>query len=608
MEGRRRHAVAALTGLVLGLLAIGPGLGPGFVLSFDMVFVPDPAFTRMTFGLTGTAPRHVPSDALVAALGAVLPGAAVQKLLLLAVFVMACVSAASLVPSRRTLPRLAAGVCYAWNPFVAERLLLGHWAFLLGYAALPWAVGAAARVTGNGGGRRLLRTLLPAAAGGFAAMAISGLAALTVAPFTAARRVRALAAVAGALVLLSLPWLVTGWLRPSGMPGDTGAVEAFAARADTPFGALGSLLLLGGAWNRETVPPAYGTPLLATAWALVVVAAIAAFARWCRAPWARGLAVAAAVGYALAAWGAVAPDSLRAAIALWPGFAVFRDGQQYVAPLAVLIAVGFGTLVDRATRPAPEPPGHTENDRDDRPAPSPSAGAEAGPGGRDARVDRVRSGDHVAGVVLGVFAVVVPVVLLPGLGWGAMGRLDAVQYPDDWIAARRIVQADPVAGDVLVLPWATYRSYPWNGGRTSLDALPRYLTRRVVVSDSVVIGDVTVPAEDPRARELDRIVRGSGPVVDGLRAAGVRYVALDAETGGPARRRLAGAETVVDGADLVLFRIDRPARGHRDGGAPTGLAVAAWAFFLAGVFWSFSTPPITLIPHTPRIPRRTRTP
>ncbi|GAA1561170.1 hypothetical protein GCM10009678_50070 [Actinomadura kijaniata] len=600
--------MAALTGLVLGLLAIGPGLGPGFVLSFDMVFVPDPAFTRMTFGLTGTVPRHVPSDALVAALGAVLPGAAAQKLLLLSIFVMACVSAASLVPSRRTLPRLAAGVCYAWNPFVAERLLLGHWAFLLGYAALPWAVGAAARLNEGGGGRRLARALLPAAAGGFAAMAVSGLAALPIAAFTAARRARALAAAVGVLALLSLPWLVTGWLRPSGMPGDTGAVEAFAARADTPFGALGSLLLLGGAWNRETVPPAYGTPPLALAWALVVVVAVLAFARWCRAPWARGLAVASAVGYALAAWGAVAPASLRAAIDLWPGFAVFRDGQQYVAPLAVLVAVGFGTLIDRATRTTSHA-ARTKKAGTNAPKPSPGNHATAG-NAADAESGRfggVEGGDS-AGVVLGVFAVVAPVVLLPGLAWGAVGRLDAVEYPDDWAAARRIVQADPVDGDVLVLPWATYRSYPWNGGRTSLDALPRYLTRRVVVSDSVVIGDVTVPAEDPRARELDRIVRGSGPVVDGLRAAGVRYVALDAETGGPARRRLAGAEAVVDGADLVLFRIDRPARGHRDGGAPTGIAVAAWAFFLTGIIWSFSTSPITLIPHTPRIPRRTRTP
>ncbi|MCP9979686.1 hypothetical protein [Actinomadura madurae] len=145
MNDRTRHLVAALTGLGLGLAALGPGLAPGFVLSYDMVFVPDPAFTRMTFGLTGVVPRHVPSDAFVTALAAAVPADAVQKLVVLAIFVMACASAASLVPTRRLAPRLAAGACYAWNPFVAERLLLGQWALLLGYAALPWVVAAAAR-------------------------------------------------------------------------------------------------------------------------------------------------------------------------------------------------------------------------------------------------------------------------------------------------------------------------------------------------------------------------------------------------------------------------------------------------------------------------------
>ncbi|MBX6382480.1 MAG: hypothetical protein IRZ07_05825, partial [Microbispora sp.] len=32
----------ALLGLAFGVLALGPALGPGFVLRYDMVFVPDP--------------------------------------------------------------------------------------------------------------------------------------------------------------------------------------------------------------------------------------------------------------------------------------------------------------------------------------------------------------------------------------------------------------------------------------------------------------------------------------------------------------------------------------------------------------------------------------
>ena len=61
-----RHAWPALAGLVLGLLALGPGLAPGYLLSYDMVFVPRMPFSAALIGLTGGPPRAVPSDAVVA--------------------------------------------------------------------------------------------------------------------------------------------------------------------------------------------------------------------------------------------------------------------------------------------------------------------------------------------------------------------------------------------------------------------------------------------------------------------------------------------------------------------------------------------------------------
>ncbi|MBE1531349.1 hypothetical protein [Actinomadura algeriensis] len=571
MTGRARHLAAAVTGLLLGALAIGPGLAPGFVLSYDMVFVPDPAFTPMTFGLTGTVPRHVPSDAFAVALGTVLPGDVAQKPILLAIFVLACTSAASVVPSKRLVPRLAAGVLYAWNPFVAERLLLGQWALLLGYAALPWALAAAARAGERGGGRRVVRALLPAAVGGFAALAVSGLAALIVALFAGRR---AAGRVVAAAALLSLPWLVPGLLRPGGVPGDDSAVGLFAARADTPFGTLGSLLLLGGVWNGETVPDGYGAPLTAVLWLVAVVGALVAYGLWTRdepwrAPVRGGLAAAAAAGFAVAALGAVAEPVLAGLIGLWPGFAVLRDGQQFVAPLAVVIAVGAGVAADRAA---------------------------------EARLPMVPIG-----------LAVVPVLLLPTLAWGAAGELRAVQYPDDWARARQIIEGDPAEGDVLLLPWAQYRSYEWNRGRRVLDPLPRYLDRRVIVNDAVTVGRTTVAPEDPRAVRLAETLSSDdssgSPGAATLRDAGVRYVVVDAEID---RFRPPGTERVLRGPHLAVYRVDGPV-ARVDERVPAAPAVAAWALTGAGVFWSIVCPGTSLsIPllgsiraRSPRRDRRT---
>ena len=146
-----RRAVTAqgpglAVGLVLGLLALGPGLRRGFLLSYDMVFVPREPFTSAMFGLSGGAPRAVPSDFVVAVASRLLPADIVQKLILLLIFVLACSGAAALLDREPVLARLAAAVFYGWNPYVAERLIIGQWALLLGYAGLPWVLRAVLRL------------------------------------------------------------------------------------------------------------------------------------------------------------------------------------------------------------------------------------------------------------------------------------------------------------------------------------------------------------------------------------------------------------------------------------------------------------------------------
>ena len=96
----RPHAWPAVTGLVLGLLALGPALGPGFVLSYDMVFVPRPPIGSADIGAAGGPPRAVPSDLIVALAARVIPAELVQKVILLGVFVLACSGTAALLRCR----------------------------------------------------------------------------------------------------------------------------------------------------------------------------------------------------------------------------------------------------------------------------------------------------------------------------------------------------------------------------------------------------------------------------------------------------------------------------------------------------------------------------
>jgi hypothetical protein len=489
----------------------------------------------LSAALPGLAPpRAVPSDLAVVIASRVLPADVVQKLVLLAIFVLACAGVAALLDAEPMLARLAAGTFYAWNPYVAERLLIGQWALLLGYAGLPWVL-RAVLAAGPHQARRLCLAVLPAVIGGFAAMTVTALLAIPVALLT--RSVRTVSLTAAVLAVGSLPWLVPSSLHA--VYADPAGVAAFAARPDTPFGSIGSLLMLGGIWNAQTVPAGYGG-LWSVLWLVITLGSVAGYVAfgWRRTgggPPARdgqrargrwpGLGVAAAVSLVIASAGVTSAGraALRSAIAAWPGIAVVRDGQQFIAPLALAEAVGFGLIVAWAQHPKPN-------------AANPA--------------DRAQP----AGRAIGVIALLAPVLLLPGLAWGAAGRLHPAWYPPAWLAAARAIDAAPGPGDVLLLPWAADRSPPWNGGEVMLDPWPRLLTRPVIWNDGTRVGNVRLAPDNPDAQRLNALLTGdSGPLTAPLRAAGVRFVLVDAGPGLAAR--LPGATTIIDQPGLVVYEL-----------------------------------------------------
>jgi hypothetical protein len=545
-----------------------------------MLFVPHEPFPAALPGLA--PPRAVPSDLAVAILSRVLPADILQKLILLAIFSLACSGAAALLDREPLLARLAAGVFYTWNPYLAERLIIGHWALLLGYAAVPWVLRAvlAPDLDSRPGAARLALAVLPAVIGGFAALAVTALVAIPAAVLT--RNTRRTPMVLAVLALGSLPWLIPSLVHQVYV--DPASVAAFAARADTPFGSIGSLLMLGGAWNAQTVPQAYGGPWSALWLAAVIVALIAYLLlarpqhRW------PGLGVAAVAGLVIAALGVTAPgrDLLRSLITAWPGFAVLRDAQQFVAPLALAESIGFGLAVTAALNPGPfgrkglkpeqRVSAHTTASPSERPARAlpPGTASErrirAGtPGtafGRPAPAyapgtasERPIRADP-AGTIIAVLALLVPVLLLPGLAWGAAGRLRPAWYPASWLAAARTVDASPAPGRVLLLPWATYRTPPWNHGEVVLDPWTRLLSRPLIWNDGTQVGPVALTPDDPRARSLDDAIDGNGPLTATLRAAGVRFVLDDAD--GPASQvtaRLPGSVMIINLPGLTVYQL-----------------------------------------------------
>ncbi|HWD43500.1 MAG TPA: hypothetical protein VHM23_07285 [Actinomycetota bacterium] len=542
---------------MLALLALAPLLGRGYVLTYDMVFAPRLELSRGLLGLDTAVARAVPADLLVALASRVVPADLVQKLILAGIFVGAAAGAARLIPSRVLAARAAAAALYAWNPFLYERLVMGHWGLLVSYAALPWAAGAALdlRLARPGAVRRLVLSLAVAAAGSPAGGLLAAAVALCVTaspPWPSAGAARRAGLVAGVAVVVSGPWLVPSLLRPGGVPVRSEGVAAFAARAEGPLGTVGSLVGLGGIWNALAAPPGVGSWAWVAGFAPVLAVAVGGLPllgrRWPRGA-AVGLLAAAGAGLLLAA--APALPGLRGLAGLvvtgLPGGGLIRDSQKFVAPLALAEAVGFGLGVERVLPALP------------------------------ARWGRAAAAGLVAA----------PLLLLPALAWGGAGRLAAVRYPPSFAEARAAMAADPVPGAVLVLPWHLYLPFGWNGDRVVLDPAPRLLPRRVVGNDDLELVGLTVPGEDPYGARLGPLVRGSAPLAPALPGAGVRYVLVLRTADWTAwSGRLDGLVPALDRPELALHRVPARPAEVRFPTPPVAPVVVADLAALALVVWA----------------------
>ena len=566
----RRHAVG-IVGAVVALSVVAPLLAPGFTLVYDMVFVPRPHWSAALLGISPTYPRAVPTQALIDAASAVVPAAVVQKAILLFVFGGSVVGAARLVEGGSVPARVAAGVLYAWNPMTFERLLLGQWAVLLGYALLPWAVAAARsfrrRAPGSTG--RLVLALAALTAATPYLGIVGGATALAVALWPPRDRPpeargsggdgrRALMLLGGA-VGVSLVWLIPTILHPS-VPDHAGlSVDLFAARADAPVGTLGSLVSLGGVWRADLAPPGRSTLVWVPAFALILGLGAFGLRRmgggWSRGA-RRGIVAAAAIGLLVA----IAPrvPGLHGAVVWWvrtvPGGGLLRDSQKFAIPLALLEAVAFGFGVQRI-------------------------------------VERFGRGDRAARA-LGLALAALPIALAPTLAWGAGGRLHTASYPASWSAVQRVTSEDPAPGGILVLPWHAYVPFGWNHEQTVHQPAPLFFGRPVVAATRLEFGTIALPGEDPWSRSADPVAAGRGPLASGLPGLGVRYVMLCKEGDWKASSaRLVGLDRVLDAPDLALYRgsyagpvpsFPEPPAGAVIGGDVVALAVVVSATVAAG--------------------------
>ena len=339
-------------------------------------------------------------------------------------------SVSGLVSDAPVVARLGAVTLYLWNPWVLERLALGQWGFVLGYAFLPLVV-RAAFVLRDDVRRGWAPTVLWLGASAICTPS-------------------------------------SGSDGSAHRDGDRADASEGSSRCSSSWGPRSSSTSRGSrppcSVLRQAVPPGASS--------LPSVRARSRLRAWCSAS-----SRSAACGRRASCRGSGrgtrrgalgGPDRHRArrtVAGTARGSGDLVRGLGAVAAVSVLLALvpTWGPAqslvrtrcgrLRRARHPArlaalPRPGGAAARGR-------------AGPRHRRRVAGRGRARQALKAVA--VLLLLWPILVLPSLSWGISGYYDPVDYPAEWGQVSKRLESLP-SGTTVVLPWlGGYRGFPWNG-------------------------------------------------------------------------------------------------------------------------------------------------
>jgi len=526
-------SVPLLLGVALAAAVCYPFAG-GLLLLLDFVSGPhQPLLPAETFGLndalTGGVPFAIGCHVLDRVLGQA--GSAVPAEIF---FPLATTGMARLLRATALPARLAAGLFYAVNPFVFDRLYAGQLGVLLGYALLPFAVDALLNAAENPHG--------VARAAGWSAVAVMmdehfawilvpvTVGILLTQPHRVPASIRLAGTALGAAAISSY-LLVPPVLAGTSPAGPLGQLAAYRTQGDPRLGLLVNVAGLYGFFRPGPTEPKNvlsGWPAVLAA--LLVVVAIG-YAAVLRDPERRrnGLAVLAAgvAGYFLAL-GDQGPTGglFKLAYEHVPGFVMMREPDKFAVLIALAYAYGFGQGIAWAI------------------------------------LQSRAKGPRFAAIAL---AGVLPLIYTPNLFGGLGGEVKASSFPSSWSVAERLVGQDTA----LFLPWREYFPTPFTDQRMIVNPAAQYFGGNVLLSQDPGSG-YAFAAQDPEHVFLDRVI---GPPIDpqtaqaALAGLGVRFVVLAkvADWRGFADvADVPGIRLVYSSPTLDLFSVRPTARETRD--------------------------------------------
>lgn len=460
------YAIYALTALAIML----PLLGPGFILTLDMVFVPQlPMPEQVTSSYLFHAALHM--------LNFVMPSDVLQKIMLVGILLLSSIGMHRLmrvIAAKQVIDWgiYIASIFFAINPFTYSRFMAGQYAVLLGYALLPWFARQLILFARKPNWKQAFKlgglvTLIGIVSiHTLVLVGILMLVAATLGWKQLKKYIQPGLAAAGVFVVLSSYWLVplalgqgkTAATVASFTAADT---QAFATLGGSPLGRAGNIMRLQGFWAEGR--DLYLLPQdRAVLWGLMMLVII-------------GLCITGAVnlrGRSVLPWlGISALIGLVLAAGTWPALTGLREPHKLVGLVAlaysVFLAFGINALLARL---------HKKN--------------------------------MAAYVSVAALLFVLPFLVTRVMLWGFDGQLAPRHYPPDWARVRDQLHQDTSGSSVLFLPWYQYMSFGFSGDRIIASPARPFFGSRTIVSQNPELGGASGGPPAQAQQTITQLLRG----------------------------------------------------------------------------------------------------
>ncbi len=468
--------------IVVALAIFAPLLGPGFILTSDLVFTPR---LHVPDGLTNDYPFFW----MLYVLNMMIPSEVIEKLLLVGIVLLAAIGAHRLVTwlqSKQTAAGqwglYAAGIFYAVNPYTYSRFMAGQYLVLFGYALLPWCLQQLLQFVRTPGLAGSLKLAGLAVIVGVVSMHTLGLlAVLSVSVLLAALWPGSGLTTASrrsilrysTLALLGFLLISSYWLVPTALGQGTAAqtiqdfdsthINAFATEGDNVFAKIGNVLRLQGFWMERhglyTLPqdqlPGWGTVRLLI-WVLVVIGLGALWRQR------RSMAI---MLLAIGGVGLLLSIGVGQPLLATVGY---REPHKFAGLVALVFAVSIGYGVGWA-------------------------------------LTRLHQKSNRWYGTAATSTLVVVLLFTPTMYWGFAGQLKPHRYPPDWFALNQRLNRQPSDYKTLFLPWHQYMSFDF-ADRIIANPAERFFDQPVLVSNNPELEHIKQPNYNPLLAQLSTLL------------------------------------------------------------------------------------------------------